>query len=286
MAYEIINNGQVTPHRLGALLRLVARLPAPDLAQLRDLLQPSVLGGERDAVERVYRAAISLDLIAEQQRSGRTVAQLAVAADAIANESDFRQVLRERLTGVTDGRKANFLLNQIAAWYAAQDERVLSMTQNDVAAAFNAEMYRGVQEKTINSTKLAAWREWSVAIGWGWSSTRDMFIPDAFGRLEAALNQIDIPAREPVEFGRFAQSLTAICPELDGGRLFRQVVAGRVSQGNQLSLMLSTGLRGLHDSGRLKLEWVADAQETWTLYPAIGHPVRDEVTHVSLGASQ
>jgi len=46
MAYELLNHGPVIPHRLHALVRLVARRPQIVKARLIDLLQPpSMLQG-------------------------------------------------------------------------------------------------------------------------------------------------------------------------------------------------------------------------------------------------
>lgn len=83
-------------------------------------------------------------------------------------------------------------------------------------------------------------------------------------------------------FGTFMDQLAEHCPELDGGVLFNrcwQASRGAEQRGNRLSLMLSNGLRVLHEAGAVQLDLVADAAIKWRLYPAVGHPVA-QVSHI------
>jgi hypothetical protein len=83
-------------------------------------------------------------------------------------------------------------------------------------------------------------------------------------------------------FAQFMERLAHICPELDGGHLFKycwQASRGGEERGNRLSLMLSTALRTLDGLGHLRLLSQADASENWRLYPAEGSR-HQQVTHI------
>jgi hypothetical protein len=85
-----------------------------------------------------------------------------------------------------------------------------------------------------------------------------------------------------MSFGLFMERLADTCPELDGGRLFNhcwQASRGAEQRGNRMSLMLSTGLRSLHNTGVIKLSEQADALTIWRLYPAAGSSLQ-QVTHI------
>ena len=70
---------------------------------------------------------------------------------------------------------------------------------------------------------------------------------------------------------------------LDGGILFEQCMqASRPSNTGslRLSLMLSTALRVLNDSGEISLIRQADAPDLWHLFPAEGQIT--EVSHIEI----
>ncbi|NTU86006.1 MAG: hypothetical protein HGA45_42885, partial [Chloroflexales bacterium] len=109
-----------------------------------------------------------------------------------------------------------------------------------------------------------------------------LVVPDAHDRLEPLLDQLLPEGERPVTFGAFLDLLAERCPEIVGGVLFDrcwQASRGAEPRGSQLSLMLSSGLRVLHEAGTIDLSLVADAATKWQLYPALGHPVA-QVSHI------
>ena len=295
MAYEILNNGQVTPHRLHALVRLIARLPEPSRQQIQDLLQPSVLVKNQSASEEVYRAALQCGLIKEDaERGGRVT--LATAADLETSEA-FRRHMQRILTGVIDESRPNHLMNLFAAWYAVQNERVFQLDAQNLTDHFNDEVFPGTRERAFNTTKLPGWSTWAAYVGWGWyaKSARvlssgnvrraEMLLPDATFRIATLLPQLLPDEARAIGFRIFAERLALQCPEMDGGALFERCWdASRRNEGrgNRLSLMLSTALRTLHSGGQIELIRQADAGEIWHLYPAEGAEIR-QITHIRQG---
>lgn len=288
MAYEIMNGGQATPHRVHALLRLVPRLEQPTKGSLGKLLQPQEIDERQDAFQRTFDAADKCGFLT--QESDGTV-RLLVAPEAVESVDGFRRVARSKLLGVTDNTLPNYLFNLYSAWYAVQDERVVEYDPPELVRRFNSELYpdAAAGERALNETKQRAWLSWAAFLGSGWllnvSGRRESLAPDPTVRLRAQVAET-LPADGTRQSLRhFLQQLRLSSPDLDGGLLYDycwQASRGSEQRGTNLSLMLSTALRCLHDEGTIKLEREADASEIWGLYPAIGHAVRREITHLRL----
>lgn len=288
---EIINNNQVTPHRLHALVRLVSRLRTPNRGDLLEMLQPPDLVNSQEASGAVYRAAVNFRVIVEDE-NGRVFLHPDIGKRKNIESSDrFLDFMQTRLTGIADENADNYLLNFVTAWYAVQNERIfLYRKKEEISQNFNRDMDpRGEEElreegRLFNPTKLNGWLTWASFLGWGWTMTmggKELLMPDAHKRIFRVLSLL-LPDSKETPLSQFAERLAEICPELDGGSLFKKCwQASRRAdvRGNQLSLMLSTGLRSLHDNGKIRLINHADAKEVWQLYPAQAHPFQ-RVTHI------
>ncbi len=287
---EIINNNQVTPHRLHALVRLVPRLRTPNRNDLLEMLQPPDLVNSQEASGAVYRAAINFRVIMEDE-NGRVSLHPDIGKRKNIESSDsFRAFMQKRLTGIADENADNYLLNFVTAWYAVQNERIFQYRKKgEISQNFNRDMdSRGEEDlleegRLFNPTKLNGWLTWASFLGWGWimAAGKEMLMPDAHKRLIPVLPLLLLDSKE-TPFSHFAEQLAEICPELDGGSLFEkcwQASRSAEPRGNQLSLMLSTSLRSLHDNGKIRLIHYADSIDEWQLYPAQAHPVQ-RVTHI------
>ncbi len=290
---EIINNGQITPHRLHALIRLVPRLDNPTREDLLNLLQPPGLISNQDAAKAIYGAARQHNLI-DEDTNGKKMIKLHAqvgTSENIETVEGFRTYMRQQLLGVEDDNADNYLLNLFTAWYAVQNERVFQHSKKDTITRFNIELFpqedadNPDQGRAFNEVKFNAWLPWAVFLGFGWSmrlGSTDILMPDAYARVEALLPELFAGEKAAVPFRTFAVRLKKRCPELDGGRLFEkcwQASRGAEVRGNRLSLMLSTALRVLHQSGQIELARQADATDVWQLYPAEGQPI-SQVTHI------
>ena len=161
--------------------------------------------------------------------------------------------------------------------------------KDEISKRFKIDMDpRGEEElleegRLFNPTKLNGWLTWASFLGWGWYMTvgKEMLMPDAHKRLIPVLPLL-LPDTKETSFSQFAEKMAEICLELDGGSLFEkcwQASRSAELRSNQLSLMLSTSLRSLHDNRKLRLISHAHATQVWQLYPAQAHPLQ-RLTHI------
>jgi hypothetical protein len=292
MAYEIFGEDTVTPHRLHTLLRLVARLEKATRKDLLNLLQPSEIGlSKQETSSNVLKAARNLSLIIENE--DKTIS-LTMAKEQIETVEAYKNYLRNAFLGKTIEEHPNYLLNLFIAWYAVQNEKVFSnyRTDRDYAAEINRQLFPNVTPQRYDEKVIIGnARDWSAFLGLGWmmrydrpGSGRIIFVPDATERLEALLPDL-LPLGSQMRFVDFLRRLAEHCPELDGGKLFNycwEICNKGQPHGNNLSLILSNGLRGLRDLDKIELVRQADATENWQLYPAYGDR-NNEVTHIRRG---
>lgn len=288
MAFEILNNSQVTPPRLHSMVRLASQLRQPIRKDLFNALQPVEALPKltnQEAATSVFAAARSCGLLAEDAEG---VVRLQVAPEAVETLAAFRRYMQGALLDVTDDGEDNFLLNLYSAWYAAQDDRVFKFEQKDFEIRFREALFPGADERRFNTTKLRGWRVWAAFLGHGWlleQGGRTVLVPDARTRIEPLLGRLLPERQSSVRLGDFMEQLGEHCPELDGGTLFRRCAqVSRTSDifGNRLSLMLSNALRVLDTAGLIRLTLQADAPVKWQLYPAAGQ-AHGQVSHIQLG---
>lgn len=289
--------GEVSPHRIHALLRLVRRLRHPKREELLELLQPSALLDNTNASRAIYNETRRYNLIVEKADKSVVLHEDINSADKIESVEAFRSIMQKRLLGVSREKENSYQLNLLVAWYAVQDEGIFRYKKKDeISEQFNADMYprSDIESRTLgrgfNPGHLNRGFTWAAFLGWGrlMKVGKEMLLPDAHIRLQGVLPQLLSPADGSLRFAIFAHRLAETCPELDGGVLFEkcwQATRSAENRGNRLSLMLSTGLRILHEIGDIELTRQGDATDIWRLYPAQGHPLK-EITHIQLkGAS-
>ena len=283
MAYEILNQGQITPYRLHAMVRLVPRLTNPRRSDLFTLLQPDKLTDNQGASEVVYEAAIKLGLLTEDEETKRI--QLTLPNTHLESIEGFREVMQQKMLGIINDYDSNALFNLYTAWYAVQDAQVLRFETKEFETRFNEQLYPHAETRSFNTTKLPSWRKWAIFLGLGWpltSGNTELMIPDASVRITPLLVDWFSQSDERIEMNRFMDGLAETCPELDGGLLFMRCWhASRASEtrSNRISLMLSNALRLLHDEGTIELLRMGDASTMWSLYPAEGHPIQS-ISHI------
>lgn len=284
MPYELLNSAQVTPHRLRAMLRLIADQEAPLASEICDLMQPSALVDSQSAANSVLEAARMCALVEEEPTHAL---RLLIPPMQVETPEAFRLCMQRRVLGMADDLRPNYLFNLFAAWYVVQNESVLAFSRKEFETRFNEQVFPRDAERQFNTQKFAGWLQWAAYLGLGWlmrlgGVRAEMLMPDVSVRLRPLLPELLPETRRVVPFGEFARALAARCPELDGGVLFErcwQACHPEAPHGNRLSLALSTGLRVLHDGGTLRLIEQADARASWRLASAQGHPVQT-VTHI------
>jgi len=281
MAYEIINNAQITPMRLHALLQLVSDYPNMDEKRIGELLQPKALYENSNAALSVLDAAVKCGLVHVSQDKKLSTN---LENNTFTGIEGYRRLMQEVLLGVVEEEKNNFLLNIFIAWYAVLNEKALAYERMEfLAADFNLQVFPNAEGRSLNDTKLRGMDDWISFLGFGWNWDRgDYFLlPDATARIEPLLPDL-LPKANWIPMGQFMQRLANCCPELDTGVLFERcwsAVYGQRVRGNQLSLMLSTALRTLQSTGKIQLDRVADAGDQWTLYEDVASEF-SVITHI------
>lgn len=269
MVSTILNNAHISPHRLHALVRLVARLPGLPQRDLFALLQPDALtgaasdSGQQANFRTLVNAAEQCGLIAVDPANERSVTLRVLAAE-IEAVAVFRRHMQGRLFDATDATEQDALFGLFSAYYAAKDADALP---DKVEQRFDSDVFPSAAEQRMNSTKLNGWRPWAAFLGLGWQTqqgSRQLLVSDATVRVRDALPRI-LPAPGPVPFAAFIGAVGEVCPELDGGVWFRQCRG--TGYGNVISLMLSNALRALDREGAIRLRGVGDSGETWRCYP-------------------
>ncbi len=290
---EIINVSQVEPHRLRAMTKLISDLQGPKRQDIISLLQPeALLAGNTSesalsASKNTFRIAVDCRLVTDTDtENAEKVTAALVTPEQVATMTSFQQLMQNRVLGVNEENQPNYLFNLYSAWYAVQDEKVFyELAVAGYDDPFNTEVFPDItDDRRFNSTKFSAWRKWAVFLGLGWVARiggRDILVPDATVRLRSIIKQL-FQDNETIRFGQFMEQLAIKCPELDEGNLFNycwQASRGSEQRGNQVSLMVSTGLRTLDGLKEIKLTEQADALNIWQLYPAAGNPIQ-RVTHI------
>ena len=289
MGFELLSVNYLLPQRLFSLVSSVGMLGVLKRADLVALMQPSALvesASAREQSERLTAAAVRCKLLSETTVDSREL-RLAVDVDRIQSVEAFRNLLQEYLLGVCVESADHFILNQVAAWYAVQNEKVLGLTKSEFERQFNGQLYSGASERKFSEQPgVTTWIVWAEFLGWGWPTpfgtvSNVRLAPDATLRIRPLLEGTIRNADKVIPFGTFMAELSNIWPELDGGILFEQcwqASRGNEVRGNRPSLMLSTALRTLHNLGELELIDRPDASETWALFPAQSHIGR--VSHI------
>lgn len=280
MAYEIINNAQINPQRLYALVRLVSTHSGIEEGKILALLQPMPLNKNTLAAEELLDAAVKTKLIkGDIQRCYEANFRY----KEVETYKQFRTMMQKQLLGIVDEDGDNYLLNLFTAWFAVKDEEYLKNPDlKDMAVDFNNALFPDAESRAINSTKLGGMDDWLIFLGYGWKLNNYFLMPDATLRLDPLVDEL-LTSPEEIPFGKFMKKLSKICPELDRGVLFEkclQVTKGSKPRGNQLSLMLSTALRTLHHQKRIRLNSLRDASDTWALYPDM-IDTNSTITHIA-----
>lgn len=287
MGYEMIKDRlTITPHRMYAMLRSIAALGGQSRDNIIGLAQPATISDNIDTAALIYRYLTRYGLIEEDGSQLRRVF-LSGSGRQAEGWDLFRNHMQQLLLGKIEESSDNFLLNQFTAWYAVQDDRVMTWSKSEIEVNLHKDLYPESSERVLaEQPGISAWRTWAEFLGFGWPmklSQRDemRIVPDATLRIALYLPEFVPTAGEEMSFSAFMNRLSRQCPELDGGVLFEQcwqASRGNEVRGNRLSLMLSTALRTLHNLGEIELINRPDATETWTFFPAQSHIGR--VSHI------
>lgn len=263
----------MTPNRVLSLCQLVAYRSLTK-QELSDLLQPINLNSSKDQFANVFSFAKSGNLIEEDPTTDKV--KLKVKKGDVATSEAFRRTV-SRL-GLSN---QNLMFYRFTSWYLMRGDIVFSETNKDLASIFNNEMQFGDDSPNkYNDTNINGWKKWACFLGYGYEH-RGIIIANTDNRL------IDLIAdNKEITKGKyipFAEFMSILSPELDGGEIFKRSNGESTLPIQHLSLGLSSGLRALHDKGVITLNYQADALDTWFLSNCKFHEIVKEISRIKIG---
>lgn len=270
MAFDDNLYGTQTPHRLIALLKLVARGRMTS-DQLKEYLQPSALTSQK-GFEQVYSLARKGELIKEDSDG---FIHLQFDSHHLENKQQFRFILSQMVMNQPER-----LFVRFSTWYLMQGRLVYGMGEDDLVKKFVDDL-----GSSFNKTKLNGWKGWFIYLGYGYDHNGKV-IPNVFGRLrDLMVNDYELPRQIRVPFSTFMSWLNRTCPELDFGEYAINFKGSGVIESKTLSVGLSAGLRALHDTGELTLIYTPDSTDLWHLYRVGTHEIAEQVSAIQIGGS-
>jgi len=174
---EIINFGrQVTPKRVYTLVKLVEHLGEVSRKEILDFLQPESLVSNQEASKNAFTTAILLELIQDIENNHKKIKihpslENTKELDGMDN---FRQIVQQRMLGITENNEDNYLFNLVTSWYAVIDDNPIRLSKSDLVNKFNSEVFPHVENinleegQKFNDVKLNAWLIWAAFLGFGY----------------------------------------------------------------------------------------------------------------------
>jgi hypothetical protein len=150
---------------------------------------------------------------------------------------------------------------------------LITKTAGELASEIAAGLGRpeeGDDDKSFNTTKLPAWKDWMAFLGLGWNDLPGTtgFLLDPSKRIEEEL--VNLTSDGPrVEAEQFVEAIAKFLPYLDGGVLFEEACDNGLTRPpkGRLSRILSQALRALEANEFLRCEMEGDAKKGIALFP-------------------
>ncbi len=228
-------------------------------------------GKPGDRVREVFRVARDLGLLDAERDEWVGTCELP------ATRREFARRVHAHLCGLP-AEHPDSVLFRAYAWCAVCIEKhgiaqLVQMSSGDLASEIAAGLGRRSEdndEKSFNTTKLSAWKDWMAYLGLGWNDLPKVsaFLPDPSRRMEEELSKF-LPEDSLVDGQSFLAAVAKNFPYLDGGSFFQEACErGRARPpAGQLSRILSQTVRSLEDSGVLGFQMEGDSKTGIQLFP-------------------
>lgn len=292
---SLLSDTQGSPERVWSLLGLLTSHGGElERDQVLEWLVPTirrVSGGSatltalpnRSAAQQTIGAAVSLGLVESSSNLVRLL-----LAEVPANLDTFRDLVYSKLLQTT-ANDPDYLILEVFCWYVVRCESLggtewaSELTRDAIADGVVKDLQttdRGA-DRIFNATKVPFWRNWATFVGLGIEfpiSSTPSFHPYVYSRLATELKSLadTLGYDKELEATSFLDALALRMPYLDRGAMFRALSAAMklpVRQ-SQISLILSTAIRELHDEGKLTVNAPGDATGTVQLAPDLVHKLK------------
>lgn len=226
---------------------------------------------DKERVREVFRVARDLNLLDAEQDDWVTTSDLPSTRRRLARHVHAH--LRD-----LDADDPDAVLLRAYAWCVAYAETngtaaLLTKTAGQLANEIAVGLGRndeGEDEKSFNTTKLSAWKDWMLFLGLAWNDLpgANGFHVDPSRRIEEELLTAT-SERKRIEALTFVESVADSLPYLDGGTMFEEACAATRSRPpkGRLSRVLSQSLRDLESLGVIRCDMEGDAKNAVGLFP-------------------
>jgi len=290
---SLLSDTQGSPERVWSLLGLLAAHEGElGREQVLEWLVPSIRRGggttataatpNRSAAQQTIGAAISLGLV-ESVSDTLRLPSTGIPATFEAFADLVHSVLLQ-----TTLEDPNYLILEVFCWYVARCEVSggtdwsFDWTRDAIADTVVKDLQtanRG-KDRIFNSTKVPFWRNWATFIGLGieFPGSLTSFYPYLYSRMERELGPLagTFGYNREIEASAFLDALALRMPYIDRGTMFRSVSTAMKLpiKDWEISLVLSTAIRELHDEGALTVKAPGDATAVVQLAPDVIHKLK------------
>ena len=256
----MFTDSPTTPVRVEVLLELVIEMRQRklDRASLRHLVQPDGLPGVTEKSNQAMdtlKAALELELVKEDAE--KNIRPNWETREALSGREVLIRALEEKVLKDTEVEP------YFAPFYAfliAQNSDTAGPGADGTrwAEAFNRDVYGGrTTQDPFNKDKYTGLRRWLRYAGLGWHDIKDNFVPCPYERMKRQLPSI-FGRDKKLDGSEFMRRLGTHCPELDGGRIFREV--NKQYDASVCTRAVASVLRDMHDEDTIALNCPLDSR--------------------------
>lgn len=228
--------------------------------ELRELLEPSDLGGVTRYYGTVKEAARQLGLVSIKENEIR----LAVDNSVVSSYDKFREYIIQNIDFISSG-----LFFRVSEEYMKMNDDVFKY--KGISSNGMVEHMTNMIGKSVYEDDMLAWRFWSSFLGLG-TLHNMILLPNMYQYLKSMLAVVDLKKGEEYTFSDFVSLI----------KPYTEIGLCDIDDSKKLNLGMSNGLRALHDKGIIKLSHKLDSGDMWFLYEAELHPIKSTVTHVTV----
>ena len=272
----MFTDGPATPRRVEVFLDVLRWFGERGERKLKrsaliELLQPRTLPGvppDRDQAKETLRASAELGFITVRSDSVQT------EFDTASSESSRDLLIAAFETTVLARTDVERHFALFYSFLLGLEPQGSQYTREQLVETFQAKVYGTARgENPFNTTKLDGVRRWLRYVGLGWHDSENIFHPSPYGRLKRSLAPL-FGRKRKLDSDEFHSGLAELCPELDGGQIFRKANATYNSTLRNFTVGLSQALIALHDDQIIRVHSYPDSRG-WSLVAADPTPDND-----------
>lgn len=273
----MFTDGPTTPRRVEVLLEMLAWLGREGNKKLKrstliESMQPSSLPGvptERDQAKATLKAASELGFM---DARGDSVEITFDISSSKPSRELLLDALDQQVLAKTDVEK-HFAL--FYSYLLGLGPEAVRQNRGQLVDGFQMRVFGEDRvDNPFNPTKLDGLRRWMRYAGLGWNDSKDTFHAVPYDRIKRNLESL-FARKHKLDSDEFMERLADVCPELDGGRIYRRANTSADVKQRVATLGVSQALLALHDDEFIRLHGYPDSRG-WNL--GIAEPSPDNKT--------